>query len=1499
MSAKPFFCILFLVLINPSLLTAQNLPTTTPSNIVGNQFVTPPTNFYAFPNISPTTFNFVRTFVPLEPMTSIGTYSSTLNQPIQVSTTYFDSRGEMIMTVGRNQSGKDVVTPHFNRSTKLIVDYLPYTVDPGSKFRQSMFTEQKNYYNSLFPGEGDFAYTKTRGWNDNGRPVIYEFTPGKTRVGTGHGVTKTSYTNLSGDVMRLTLSANGICSTGTYGNNQLWVRVTTNADGNVEKVYTDKSNRVVCKKVAKTSALNSWLSTYYVYNELGKVVAVVPPKASDLITSSNTCIADPSKLCFLYEYDGFGSMIRKRIPGKDDFDLTLYDSKNQAVLIQTPLLKTQSKWQFSLLDNVGRPVCSGLLTSTATEAYWRGILAGTQTPNNYLDANNQPVPTTQTLEYALTNSFTAYPTTLFNCDIQTYNYYDDYSTLPAPANTVSYSTAFNSEFLSGNAMVTPEPYYYTQGKLLATRTRIIDNGFTNNFSNTPWITSVFYYDEMGRVIQTQTLNPWNTTNWDIAINQYDFSGNTVLNIIRHNAWSSNNKPQTTIRTKNVFATTTGRLIRTQQSIDGSIWRTIATYTYDAFGKATRKLIGGVEEQNYTYNIRGQIIGVNASSPLQETVSTPMPANQTYKESLHYDDGFDDIHYNGSLAGYRWRTPSSHTYSYGYEYDAVGRMTRADFREWSPDTLSSYTVQWNKSKRDFSTYDLTYDANGNIGTMRQWGYNSVMAKGQIDNLTYNYEAGTNKLLKVDENGATAPAVDDFKGSAGTSIDYSYDADGNLASDLNKGLSSLSYNFQDLPQTVVKGNGYIRNIYDAGGTLLQKQIKENNNSTVTTYRYWGPFVYKNDVLDYIVQPEGRARYLPDSGGIMKYDYYVKDHLGNVRTVVTSDEYSLSRDYLATHEVASANLEESIFQNIAEVRDVRPEGTPYDLRSAMLDGSDSVKRIGTALVLKVMAGDKINLGGWAWHHGKNSEEDTYTRPEAMVGSIVSVLSGGMGGFDGGEEGNGARIVENMFSGQNYIDAYEGIKTPNTNANNPRSFLNYLVFDREMQLNPSQSGAIQVSGAAESWDYKSLPSDLVMERSGYIAVYISNEDLVPVWWDNINIVHTKGRLQEENHYYPHGGLYTHNTPDPGLPKDQFAHQGKKLQDELTMCLYDFGPRQYDPQLGRFWGLDALDQYPSGYTGMGNDPANMIDPSGLWAQNLAGVEHATIRNRWRAIQDINAKSRYHKAVAEYVAEVKAARDAELQAMIKSEVPPQGDGNDMRGDGWGGSMPGTAMSVDDFIKYNDQRAAAKAAEERENNPNNSLTAAAYGGTQATMDKFAAGMTEAMCKFNVDQQVNGDQFTPLFAEPSYNDIAMLNPNNGPLLADGGASLSAAAIYAMTFQGAGATIEIPPLAIGIGIAGIAIGTGVYLYNHYGQDHHYGIPDPTKPSNQPANFRKQQPDDLPDGRDVAFRWLGVGAFGGLGAYMFYDNIKSSMPNVPKQDKTRVFRQAIPTNVKPYWAK
>jgi RHS repeat-associated protein len=53
---------------------------------------------------------------------------------------------------------------------------------------------------------------------------------------------------------------------------------------------------------------------------------------------------------------------------------------------------------------------------------------------------------------------------------------------------------------------------------------------------------------------------------------------------------------------------------------------------------------------------------------------------------------------------------------------------------------------------------------------------------------------------------------------------------------------------------------------------------------TTDYSGMFVYKDGHIDYIQTPEGRLKW-DDQDGIFYAEYYIKDHLGNVRSVVTS--------------------------------------------------------------------------------------------------------------------------------------------------------------------------------------------------------------------------------------------------------------------------------------------------------------------------------------------------------------------------------------------------------------------------------------------------------------------------------------------------------------------------------------------------------------------------------------------------------------------------------------
>ena len=276
--------------------------------------------------------------------------------------------------------------------------------------------------------------------------------------------------------------------------------------------------------------------------------------------------------------------------------------------------------------------------------------------------------------------------------------------------------------------------------------------------------------------------------------------------------------------------------------------------------------------DYSYNIRGWLKGINDNG-------TNGIGEDLFSFKLNYNNPTQGTPlYNGNISETLWQTVNDDnagvsSRQYNYAYDALNRITEGLFS--AVGTTTNINGHYNLQHVD-------YDKNGNIGVLRRHGVddNDDLISGYMDDLTYTYNG--NQLKGLEELGHTNYGFKEVNGA--TTIDYTYDDNGNMITDANKGITNISYNHLNLPTQVTTNNGNIQYIYDASGIKLKKLVNENGQSTIATL-YAGNFIYEDnasgEVLKFFSQPEGYVEPTVTSSGVeMSYVYQYKDHLGNIR-------------------------------------------------------------------------------------------------------------------------------------------------------------------------------------------------------------------------------------------------------------------------------------------------------------------------------------------------------------------------------------------------------------------------------------------------------------------------------------------------------------------------------------------------------------------------------------------------------------------------------------------
>jgi RHS repeat-associated protein len=755
---------------------------------------------------------------------------------------YYDGLGRQMQSVkvGTSPSGNDIILPVFYDSLgRESIITLPYIDTKTGALRTGVTMATVNtYYSSgnLSGKETDNrAYTRT----------IFENTPmNRVKTVTGLGSAwsaKPVNINYLGNLATKTgwtVTGDYSYSSFSYAIRSLSITETVDEDGNISREYKDKSGQIVLKE---SKLGTDWLSTAYIYDQLGLLRCVVPPVASDPNTQTG--------LCYYYLYDAHKRMIEKKIPGAGTVKM-VYDKRDRLRYTQNAL-QAPNEWSFIKYDELNRPVLSGILSN-----YSQGATAlETATNGTTLSESRN----NSSANYGYTN--VSYPTS--GISVYTATYYDDYAFITV----MNLSDSLNSsKYDAGSYNFSAKTDLSPKGYQTGSMTLVLSSSSDAGSIPKTILYSTSYYDKFGHLLRTVSENQLKGK--DVNSNFYEDITNQLLQ-----SKQQHYKGSESITLEKWFEYDhTGRLLDTKLQINNQNKITQNAMKYNEVGDLITKYLHSnqtsgtenfIQKIDYQYNIRGWMTKINDPGLGSD--------NDLFGLQLFYNStsGMGSLAppsglYNGNIVGGKWGIKNEAIRGYKFSYDNLDRLLQSGYAEGS--SLNTNTGYFNESIG-------SYDKNGNIISLQR-SFNNVT----VDNLTYTYFPASNELKKITDIGIASGSVDDYPG---TSQDYVYDANGNMTFDGAKNLNITYSKTINLPQLLDFGsNNRIYYHYTAGGAKLLKHTIPATGTTSFTH-YIGNIVYTGGTLSYIITDEGRL--IPNGTGTGRtflYEYNEKDHLGNTR-------------------------------------------------------------------------------------------------------------------------------------------------------------------------------------------------------------------------------------------------------------------------------------------------------------------------------------------------------------------------------------------------------------------------------------------------------------------------------------------------------------------------------------------------------------------------------------------------------------------------------------------
>ncbi|WP_418498944.1 RHS repeat domain-containing protein [Flagellimonas sp.] len=598
------------------------------------------------------------------------------------------------------------------------------------------------------------------------------------------------------------------------------------------------------------------------YDKAGRLIASYQPLGTTKATKPKTT----------YQYNTLGQLTYTKSPDEGEAWFK-YRKDGQIRYSQNSVQKDANKFSYTNYDNFGRPIESGVVANSGfSSADPNGtMVSGTRTETQYTEYDE----TGQT--YSLGTRQSNYP---------------------------------SLDFSAGNVVYT-----------------------ANGYSET-W----YSYDIYGRVEWlVQEIQGFGTKTVDY---EYDPITGLVTRVIYqkgvtseqfYHRYTYNNADQ---------------LTKVETSTNGSTYTTQAEYEYYETGALKRtELAGGAQGVDYVYNLAGQLKSINHPS-LSASDDPGGDNNDLFGMQLDYNKndyarkttnnittpsyGVDQL--NGNIKGIRWNNDpfmvSGKQSTYAFAYDRNNWLAQADYGQvnngdepaqeditnssvygssttttleagnsitlqngFHAQSGSTFTAKiaggFNEvGSGDYDVTSITYDANGNIQTLKR---NKDASGGNaMDDLAYTYKTdpqdGPNQLLRVDDAAGDVAGADDIADQNGNN--YVYNKIGQLVENVQEGIKYY-YNASGLVTEVRKNNvTMVKFYYNDRNHRVRKETFSGGSPVANTY-------YVRDVAGSVMaiyngstlqeQPiygNQRIAVYNRPGNVATYQ--ITDNLGNVRAI-----------------------------------------------------------------------------------------------------------------------------------------------------------------------------------------------------------------------------------------------------------------------------------------------------------------------------------------------------------------------------------------------------------------------------------------------------------------------------------------------------------------------------------------------------------------------------------------------------------------------------------------